>query len=357
MKILNISLDKKVLQKESSVAKRIIEYGNLVEQYDVVVCAGKEVKEKLSDKVGVFGVSGGSKIIKLLNCYSFTKKVLKNGYDLITVQDQYYLGLIGLLLARKFKIGLELQIHGFEKYSGLRKIIAKLIIPRAESIRCVSQRLKKQLIDEFGTKEEKITVVPVFTKIRNQELGIRKESDKIIFLTVGRLVPVKNISLQIRALSEVIKKHKNIELLIAGDGIESRKLKVESRKLKVENNVKFLGWVDSLEKYYSQADVFLLTSNYEGWGLAVIEAAMYGLPIIMTDVGCAGEMIKDNDSGLVIPIRDQRALEEAMIRLIEDKDLRNKISQNAKKAIEKLPSNEETLNLYKESWNKSLIQG
>ena len=142
MKILNLSLDKSILDRNSKAARRIIEYGNLADSY-IVVVPDKDCKEiRLSEKVFVYGSGGGNKIFQLLNVYRVAKKLLKQEkFDVITIQDQYYLALMGLFLAKKFKIGLELQIHGFEKYSGLRKIIADFAISRANAIKCVSQRL------------------------------------------------------------------------------------------------------------------------------------------------------------------------------------------------------------------------
>jgi len=355
MKILNISLDKNILEKSSTVALRVREYGNLVEKYSVIVPAGKKEKINLSEKTDVYSVGGGNKIVKLLNCYSQAKNLIsKDKYDVITVQDQYYFGWIGLKLARKFKIGLEIQIHGFEKYSGLRKLIVKKVIKNTDAIRVVSERLKKKLIEEFGVEEKKITVAPIYsdTRIRNQELGLKGENNKFVFLTVGRLVKVKNIEMQIRAISEVVKKYSNIELWIVGDGPLRKKLEVGTHN---HAFIRFLGWQDDLGYLYKKADAFLLTSNSEGWGLVVVEASSFGLPIIMTDVGCAGEVIKNEESGLIIPVGDQKALEDAMIRLIIDEDFSVKIGKGAQEAIKKLPTKEETFQRYIESWKKAKL--
>ena len=213
--------------------------------------------------------------------------------------------------------------------------------------------MKQRLVDEFGVEEEKITVVPIFAQrtIHNSQ---RTTHDKeFIFLTIGRLVEIKNIEMQIRTLAVVVKQFPQVKLLIVGDGKESKKLELRSKKLGIGNNVKFLGWQNNLEKFYEQADTFLLTSNYEGWGMVAIEAASYGLPIIMTDVGCAGEVIKNGESGIVIPVGDQEALEKAMIKLAGDAELRKKLGDGAMEAVKKLPTKEETLKLYLESWRKA----
>ena len=371
MKILNLSLDKSILDANSKTAKRIAEFGGITDKYAIIVPDRHEREIKLSEKVFVRGSGGRNKILKLTNIYRAAKKLLKKEkIDIITVQDQYYLALMGWMLAIKVKVGLELQIHGFEKYSGLRKIIAKFVIPRADAIRCVSQRLKGQLISDFGVKEEKITVVPIYSNLKSKisnlayrQAGLKSDktrNDKFIFLTVGRLVPVKNIGLQVKALSEVIKKYPNAELWIVGDGPEKSNLKSQTlptgrqvSNLKLENNVKLLGWQNNPEEFYKQADAFLLTSNYEGWGMVVIEAASYGLPIIMTDVGCAGEVIKNEESGLVIPVNNQAKLEEAMARIINDENLRQKLAENAIATVKTLLNKEQTMALYKKSWEKA----
>lgn len=340
-----------MLEKNSHLARRVVGYGEIVDKYIVLVPTPKDEEKVLSNKVKVYGVGGRGKILKFLRVFNLAKKLLQGeDYDLITVQDQYYLAWLAWKLARQFKIGLEIQVHGFEKFFGWRKMIAKFVIPRADAIRVVSQRLKKQMIDDFGVKEEKITVVPIYVE-RISHIAYRTSPDgKFIFLTVSRLVPVKNIEMQIRAFKNLELRFKNIELWIAGEGELREKLEVETHN---HASVRFFGWQNDLGKFYSQADAFLLTSNYEGWGMVIIEAASFGLPIIMTDVGCAGEVIKDGESGIVIPVGGQKELEAAMRKIIEDEDLRQKLGEGAKKAVEELPSRGETLKLYLESWRKA----
>ena len=310
MRVLNLGLDNLVLDPQSSVANRLLEYGGLVDEYIVIVPDGEKKVQGLSDKVTVYGSGGANKIIQLFKTCRLARKLIREKkFDVITVQDQYYLALLGWRLAREFGIGLELQIHGLEKYSGIRKVIARFVIPRAGVIRAVSERLKKRLVDEFGVAENKISVVPIFSDVgcRMSDVGFRisdfgsRNKERFVFLTVGRLVEIKNISLQISAFKELLKKNKNIELQIVGAGPFEDVLKKEAVGIE---QIKFIGWKNDLEEYYKNADVFLLTSNYEGWGMVIIEAASYGLPIIMTDVGCAGEVIKNNESGLIVPVAE-----------------------------------------------------
>ena len=358
MKILSLGLDNSILNQSSALARRVVRYGELVEKYSVIVPNKKSKNIKLSEKVYVYGSGGGHKISQLIKILKLAKKLWQEEkYDIITVQDQYYLALIGWLIKKKFNVGLEIQVHGFEKYLGLRELIAKYVLPRADAVRCVSQRLKGRLVNELGVKEEKITVVPIYVEIfQIPNFNPQKSNNNFIFLTVGRLMPVKNIGMQIEAMMEVVRKHPKAELWIIGDGLERIRLEKLCYELQVASYVKFLGWKNDLEKYYQQAGAFLLTSNYEGWGLAVIEAASFGLPIIMTDAGCAGEVIRNGESGLVIGVGDKQKLVEAMIRIFEDGNLRIELGVNAKLAASRLPTEEETLELYKKSWKKAFYK-
>ena len=365
LKILNISLpDKAIFDVHSKTAYRLREYGEIVEKYTVVLPAKKNQIIQLSGHVAVYGSGGRNKISQLINCYKIADGILNQGYDLITVHGQYFLSLLGLILAKKHNIGMEMQIHGWEKYSLIRSLVARFNISRANAFRVVGKRLKEQLINKYGVESEKITVASIFVDITRPEQArqnspwreaFQDSPKRFIFLTVGRLAAVKNIGLQIRAMVEVVKKYPEAELWIVGDGPGRRNCEQQIAEGQLEKNVKTLGWKNNLEEFYEMADAFVLTSNSEGWGLAIIEAASFGLPIIVTDVGCAGEVIIDNESGLVIPIGGIHELIEAMLKIITDENLRRKIGGNAKLAASRLPNKEQTLELYIKSWEQAIL--
>jgi glycosyltransferase involved in cell wall biosynthesis len=353
-RILNISLDRSMLTENSPVVKRIISYSGSVEKYTVLVPAVKQIELKVSDKLKIVGVAMKNKIIGLWKVFRVADNLIKSDkYGLISVQDQYYLGLVGWLLARKHKIGLEIQVHGFEKEKGLRKIMAQFVLPKAGAVRTVSKRLQKKLVENYKVDINKITVVPIFVDLSGR-VAAKQKLDKFIFLTVCRLVPVKNIELQIKAVAELVKVNSAVELWIVGDGPEKVNLENKSKKLGVAKYVKFLGWQADTEKFYNQADVFLLTSFSEGWPLVIVEAAQYGLPIIMTDVGSAGELVVNNVSGLIVPTNDVTALAEAIKKLVADNNLRQKLGVAAQQKASQLLSWQDTLKLYQVSWEMAV---
>jgi glycosyltransferase involved in cell wall biosynthesis len=371
MKVLSISLDKKILDRESENFKRQKEYAGLVNELHIVIF-GPE-KEIKSGNLFIYGSGGSNKISLFLKVHRTVKKILKNK-DLkdwlITTQDPFESALIGWCLSKKFKIGLNIQEHGdyfSEKYwrnesllNFLRYYLGKFLIKRADSIRVVGQRIKNTL-SKMRIDKNRIIVVPVYTEIKTGSDSVdielqRKHKDKFIFLTLARLVKQKNLPLLIKAFKDVAKKNNQAILLIVGKGPEKKKLVSLAKKLRLGDKIFFIDWTDDIYSYYNLADAYVLSSNYEGWGRVIIEAAGCGLPIIMTDVGCAEEVIKNEKSGLVVPLADKKRLVKAMLRLAKDKNLRMSLAKKAKEEILSLPDKQKTLKLYKESWQKALVK-
>lgn len=353
MKILSIGNDVSVFDEKSKLAGRIGLLGQMVDKYTIVVPSRQRLRRDFGLSTTAYGTGGVCKAFRLLKLYFLIKRLIKQEkFDVLTVQDFYYLGLLGCLIKKKYAIGLEIQVHGQEKLAFLRKVIAGYVLGNADLIRTVSQRMKKKLVDDFKLPADKIKVIPIYIEKIQRNDALNKDEDKFIFLTVGRLVEVKNVGLQIKAIKAIAGEFPNLELLIVGDGPLKKYLADTISDLGLQGRVKLLGKKSAAElvDIYSQADCFLLTSDSEGWGLVVIEAAQVGLPIIMTDVGCAGEVIRDYESGLIIPKGNEEKLIEKMKELLLNKELRLKLSQGARAAVNQLPDLQETLSAYKNNW-------
>ncbi|TSC57114.1 MAG: group 1 glycosyl transferase, partial [Parcubacteria group bacterium Greene0416_79] len=297
--------------------------------------------------------------------------------DLITVQDTAYLALLAYLLARRFRIPFEVQVHGLEKFFGIRELIAGFVLRRADKIRVVSERLKRDLATRYTLHATRFYMLPVYTQIESllparlrldevqaggltprlpiggQALSVTPSQNRpFTFLTVGRLVSVKNIEMQIRAVAELVKKIPHIRLRIVGDGAERANLQLTTNNLQLEDKVIFEGEQRNVSRFYAEADAFLLTSDYEGWGLTVTEAAAYGLPIIMTDTGLAHEFIKQGENGIVIPVGDEEALASAMKQMIADEGLRARLGEAALRSARALPKAEEQIVQQAAKWRE-----
>ena len=192
----------------------------------------------------------------------------------------------------------------------------------ADKLLAVGNRLKNSM--KSYTKNE-ICVVPNIVNTEQFYPVNDCKSDKFKFISVSYLKPGKNVSLTIKAFSELIKCRENVELIIVGDGEEETSLKELAQKLKIDNNVKFLGRQSRVNtsQILRECDAFVLPSNFETFGVAYIEALASGIPIIATRCGGPEDFFEDS-LGYIINKNDLSALKDAMDKIIINKDNFNK---------------------------------
>lgn len=180
------------------------------------------------------------------------------------------------------------------------------------------------------------------------ELGLRAEDRAIVY--VGRIAEEKNISEIIALFSEMIKKVKNIKLLIVGGGpyLEELKLKVKDEKL--SNQVIFTGMVkpEDVYKYYKTGDVFVTASTSETQGLTYIEALSSGCPIVCKYDKCIDGVILQGINGF--SYREPKEFSQYVLNILSDEELRKRLSKEAEEGAHKYSSEvfaENVLNVYK----------
>lgn len=356
LKILSFSLDKEIVSSSSRVSSRLSKLCAGIKQYDVVVPYSNNTYVEHASNFKVYGIGGVSKIEKLIKLYIKASQLFNmHKYNLVTVQDVHFVALIAYLIASRFNAAFEVQVHGFEKQWYLRRLISKLVITRADAIRTVSLRMKNDIVREFGIDENKISILPIISIPEiNIERSFKIDSTHFIFLTVGRLVEIKNIHLQLTAFKKINEKFPQTQLIVVGDGKERKSLEKYAEKLRLGNNVFFTGHSLDVDTYYKMAHAFLLTSSREGWGMVVVEAASYGLPIIMTDVGLAHEFIIHNHNGIIVPINNEERLIDAMQRLVEDDELREMLGNNAKVSVTHLPNEKQIQTQYIDGFYRAI---
>lgn len=199
-----------------------------------------------------------------------------------------------LLKSPKHKNAMVIESSYFEsKTTGIRGFIKKLFLKKVSTSYC-SGKSQKQLGQALGFKGKTIITkgVGIFNYGIQPSYVPRNEVKK--FLYVGRFVPVKNLDTLIAAFNEMPQLH----LQLAGFGEQETYLKSHAKE-----NIEFLGAIDNqdLAKYYRDADVFILPSLVEPWGLVVEEALNNGTPVLVSDrVGCHPEIVT-SDNGIVFP--------------------------------------------------------
>lgn len=324
MRRLMISLDKNILNKDSIVARRMVEYGKEDEFFIIIPNREKKVFD-LSRSVHVRS-TGGNRPLQFFRLIKIGNKLVKNNdIQEITTQDPFYTGLAGWYLCKKFRIKLEVQIHGdffgdYYKRQWLRLRLAKFILKRADAVRVVGERVKRSLLN-LGVAEKKIIVRP----IQNNPKLIKKFPSEIdlhnkypgyekIFLVLGRLEPVKNILWLIAIFKEVLKQ-KNCLLLIVGRGSEENNIRRQIANNGLNSNIKLQDWTEDPYGYLKTADGVLFSSLSESYGLVPVEANIVGTPVIMNDVGVANYELKPGPKVTILPINDREKWVRAILSI------------------------------------------
>ncbi len=178
-----------------------------------------------------------------------------------------------------------------------------------------------------------------------------------IVLYVGRISEDKGIECLIRAAPWVLKQFPNTEFHIVGEDYGYlNKLKSLVTSLGVERSVIFTGRVTSrrLVDVYRSADVFVLPSELEAFGIVVIEAMASGVPVIVSNCGGMKDIVKDGSNGLIFDVGDARQLAEKIRLLISDNKLRAKLVKSGKETVMENYTIEKVVDKLEELYEKML---
>jgi len=342
MKVLMISRDAGIMQEGSDVQKRMAEYGALADELHIVVFSIQHfAKTTIGKNVFAYSTNSLSKWFYIYDAYLIAKHILDVGYKvkieswLVSTQDPFETGIVGWFVARKYRMPLQLQVHTdlFSPYfaresllNTIRVWVAQFLILRARGIRAVSERIKRSLASSFKLQASKIIVLPIFVDVQkikdsptNTDLHKKYPQFDFIALMASRFTKEKNIPMALSAMAEVVKKYPHAGLVMVGTGPEKKKYETLIVDHRLEKNVIIEAWTDDLVSYYKTADIFVLSSNYEGYGRTPIEAEAAGCSVIMTDVGIAREVVKDGENGIVVPVGDAQTLADAITSVVEKK--------------------------------------
>lgn len=229
-----------------------------------------------------------------------------------------------------------------EPFSSLKAWALRRLYPQSDGVICVSRGVADDLVTEFRVPHEKIKVIfnPVDIEhvltLAKEDVHhpwfVQKQSP--IIIAMGRLTAQKGYPYLLKAFAQVISTFR-CRLVILGEGQEREALNMLARELGVETEVAFLGFQQNPFKYLALADVFVLSSLWEGFALAIMEAMACGVPVISTRCPSGpDEIITHGVNGLLVPVADDTGLAEAMLHVLKDKELAAKLGQAGRERAE-----------------------
>ncbi len=198
---------------------------------------------------------------------------------------------------------------------------------RSSRIVTLSESSRSEIVEMLGLSEEKITVAPPGVDPRYVPGGQRSPTPLVV--AVGRLVPVKRFDVLLRALAKVKATQPALEAVIIGEGYERPALEALRTELGADEWVTMPGHVevDELLSWYRRAWVVAGSSQREGWGMTLTEAAACGTPAVATAIAGHTDAVLDGESGLLVD--DAEDLWAALARVLDDDVLRSRLSRGA----------------------------
>jgi glycosyltransferase involved in cell wall biosynthesis len=224
--------------------------------------------------------------------------------------------------------------HSPELYGPHYALVSALTASRTDGTILVSRHLERYL-QERGTRLPRPAVVyngidpAPFEAIARPSLGGREP----VLLMVARLDVAKDHATLVDALALLRDRGRQVRLRLAGDGPLRADIESRVRRHRLESQVELLGYRDDLVALHDQCDVVVLSTHFEGFGLALVEAMAAGRPVIATDVAAVPEVVADGRQGLLVPPRDPAALAAAIARLLDDPEEARAMGQRGRARV------------------------
>lgn len=215
---------------------------------------------------------------------------------------------------------------------GLRRLLERRLARRFGAIVTVSHAIADYVTRDVGIPRSHVHVIHNGIP-EAATAGTGRATDAqaaVTFITVGRLAAIKNHRLMLLAFARLLRSRPDARLVVVGDGPERPALEALARETGAEGRVELLGFRTDIDGLLARADVFLLTSHYEGISMALLEAMRAGLPAIGTSVGGIPETIVDGRTGILVPPDDADSLTAAMSALANDATRRQKMGEEAR---------------------------
>lgn len=359
-RVVVLSRDPMAADAASYVAERLANYAERVEAFHVVVLAKRdalaptrirnytvEVVDARKGPFAIFSLFG--------RMLSAIPRVRAN---LVATQDPFEGGLIGVLAARLRGARSVIEDHGAFYVSptwagesllnAFRWLLGMLVARSADAIRVESQ----YQIDRYralGVRKP-MHYAPLAMKLPDAPQPFRSGPPTFVF--AGRFFYEKNVLMLVRAFIRLRRERPGVKLRLIGTGPDAPALEEAIRAAGAQADAEVLPWVHDPDDVYKGADVAVTPTDRECWPRFPLEAMAYGLPVVMTDVGMAGLVIRNGIEGFVTPVRDEEALYRGMKALAEDEGLRRRMREAGLERLKILPSNESLVEGIVAFWNR-----
>lgn len=268
----------------------------------------------------------------LFGALAARKWARREGLDLVHVHWPFPHGLFGDVVRSATGIPVVSTCHGAELSIGDKKwwarAVLKSYLTRSDSLMANSTDTASRMAAVAGVQPK---VIPYGTTVEIRE-RIDGRDDVPVVLFTGRLIQRKGVEFLVEAVPYILKE-RQVRVVITGDGDMRPRVEERIKALGLESVVEMKGFVETQElaDLYSTSDVYVLPAVYddegdtEGLGVTTIEAILYGVPVVASGIGGIIDVVKDRETGLIVPEKDPVAIAGAVLELLADSELRDQL--------------------------------
>jgi len=228
--------------------------------------------------------------------------------------------------------------------------ITRFGIDRSDAVTAVSEFLRRMTVAEFQVGASRIDVIPNFVDLSQYPLvppdrmGFAVPGQKVL-LHVSNFRPVKRVLDVVRIFERVVREIDSV-LLMVGEGPERSSAQALARRLGLSDRLRFLGTQHAIEEVMGLADVFLLPSELESFGLSALEAMAAGVPVVGSDAGGLPEVVRHCESGYLLPVGDVEGMAARTIEILRDDERRREMGRAAHHRVHALFDAERVVSQY-----------
>ncbi|MEX0609419.1 MAG: N-acetyl-alpha-D-glucosaminyl L-malate synthase BshA [Balneolaceae bacterium] len=220
------------------------------------------------------------------------------------------------------------------------KHVVEFSIDKSDGVTAVSEYLKKETYSRFEIKQD-IRVVPNFIDLdrfqKSNKSHFKKAicpNDEKVIVHVSNFRKVKRVPEVITVFAKILESGIKSKLLLVGDGPDRQKAEQQCRDLGICDDVRFLGKLEQVEEVLSIADLFLIPSGSETFGLAALEAMSCSVPVISSDVGGLPEVNIHGETGYLCSLDDVDCMSDYAVKILSNPELHSQMATNARKRAE-----------------------
>lgn len=325
-----LSTDTHALAPSSGVRTRFCEYAKEFDELHILVLSTEsgEPVEQIAENAWIYNTGSWMKWFIPFDGVKLGKKIgAEHQADVVSVQDPFEVGHIGLRIAKALGARLHVQVHTdigspwFSKENAKNKVrigVAGTVLKEAHAIRAVSQRVKRGIMHRWGGSIVEPSVLPIVGGLSGSHAAVENPPFPFTMLVVGRLAKEKHLQTAVEVLRVVQKSYPRAGIAFVGEGPERNSLEQYIRDRGMHRSVHFAGQVKDVSQWFSRGHCLLHTAAYEGYGRVHIEAALHKVPIVTTDVGVVGEVFTMGADVFSCPVDDVKCLAAGARHVLND---------------------------------------